>query len=40
MGRGDRKPVRWAHDRQRKHKERLAAKAAGATTGKKASSMK
>ena len=27
MGRGDRKSVRWAHDRERKHKERLAAKA-------------
>ena len=23
MGRGDRKKVRWAHDRERKNKERL-----------------
>jgi hypothetical protein len=28
MGRGDRKRVRWAHDRERKHKERQASKGA------------
>jgi hypothetical protein len=28
MGRGDRKRVRWAHDRERKHKQRVAAKEA------------
>jgi hypothetical protein len=37
MGRGDRKPIRWAHDRERKHKERLAAKAAAAGAEKKGS---
>ena len=36
MGRGDRKPVRWAHDRERKHKEREAARAAGSAKGKRA----
>ncbi len=28
MGRGDRNKVRWAHDRERKRKEREARKAA------------
>lgn len=28
MGRGDRNKVRWAHDRERKQKERLARRAA------------
>jgi hypothetical protein len=27
MGRGDRNTIRWAHDRTRKHKERLVRKA-------------
>ncbi len=37
MGRGDRKKIRWAHDRERKHKEReaRAEKAAGRSTGRK-----
>jgi hypothetical protein len=42
MGRGDRKKVRWAHDRERKHKlaekrkadERAAAKKAAAGSKK------
>ena len=29
MGRGDRRKVRWAHDRERKHKQREAAKTGG-----------
>jgi hypothetical protein len=28
MGRGDRKRVRWAHDRERKYKQREAAREA------------
>jgi hypothetical protein len=37
MGRGDRKKVRWAHDRERKKKDRQTRKAteARATGGKK-----
>jgi hypothetical protein len=36
MGRGDRDKVRWAHDRERKHKAREARKAAERGAGKKA----
>ena len=35
MGRGDRHKVRWAHDRQRKKKERGARKAGGQAAAKK-----
>jgi hypothetical protein len=37
MGRGDRKKVRWAHDRERKKKDRekRKAKEAGVASGKK-----
>jgi hypothetical protein len=42
MGRGDRDKVRWAHDRERKHKDREARKAieraAARKTAKRASS--
>ena len=37
MGRGDRKSVRWAHDRERKHKQREAAKAAERAVARKPS---
>jgi hypothetical protein len=36
MGRGDRNRVRWAHDRERKHKERQARRAAERAAGRKA----
>jgi hypothetical protein len=36
MGRGDRRRVRWAHDRQRKLKERLQRAAKERGTGRKA----
>lgn len=35
MGRGDRKSVRWAHDRERKHKQREAAQAAERAAARK-----
>jgi hypothetical protein len=37
MGRGDRNKIRWAHDRERKKKDRAKRKAkeAGAAGGKK-----
>jgi hypothetical protein len=35
MGRGDRDKVRWAHDRERKHKAREARKAAARGAPKK-----
>jgi hypothetical protein len=37
MGRGDRKTVRWAHDRERKKKERDARKAKERAEAKKGS---
>jgi len=36
MGRGDRDKVRWAHDRERKHKARQARKATERASAKKA----
>ena len=36
MGRGDRDKVRWAHDRERKHKAREARKTAERATARKA----
>ena len=36
MGRGARKPVRWAHDRERKHKQRQAEHAAERAKARKA----
>ncbi len=36
MGRGDRKRVRWAHDRERRHKERLAEKSSQRAKDRKA----
>jgi len=35
MGRGDRKKVRWAHDRERRNKEREVRKAAERAAEKK-----
>jgi hypothetical protein len=35
MGRGDRDKVRWAHDRERKHKAREARKASERGAAKK-----
>jgi hypothetical protein len=35
MGRGDRHKVRWAHDRERKKKERLTRKAKAQGAAKK-----
>jgi hypothetical protein len=37
MGRGDRKKIRWAKDRERRSKERKKRLAAGRTTEKKGS---
>jgi hypothetical protein len=37
MGRGDRHKVRWAHDRERKKKEREAKRAQGRAAAKKKS---
>jgi hypothetical protein len=37
MGRGDRKRVRWAHDRERKHKQRAVARQAERTAERKSS---
>ncbi len=36
MGRGDRKRVRWAHDRERKKKDRERRKAAGRQEARRA----
>ena len=36
MGRGDRRKVRWAHDRTRKNKERLKRQAAERAEARKA----
>jgi hypothetical protein len=35
MGRGDRAKVRWAHDRERKNKERVKRRAAERSKAKK-----
>jgi hypothetical protein len=40
MGRGDRKSVRWAHDRERKLKQRQAAQAAARASEKKKTTAK
>jgi hypothetical protein len=40
MGRGDRKSVRWAHDRERKHKERQAARATERAAARKSAPKK
>jgi hypothetical protein len=40
MGRGDRKSVRWAHDRERKHKERIASKATERAAARKSAAKK
>jgi hypothetical protein len=37
MGRGDRKKIRWAHDRERKRKEREARKAKERAASRKGS---
>jgi hypothetical protein len=37
MGRGDRKKIRWAKDRERKHKDREARKNTGRAATKKSS---
>lgn len=40
MGRGDRRKVRWAHDRERKKKERAQRKMAELTKSRKESKSK